>query len=107
MIKFTFTLLLLSAVSLVWFLLKTRERDSLSWWGLRSCLLFALICNVYMTYETWQLWAAMSPHLLFIRLGFVALTTAMLLMWHLLQKQRRAYKRNLFNLRLQKIFKDC
>lgn len=92
--------------SLVWFLLKTRGHDNLPWWLLRTFLLHALVCAVYMSYEAWYIWDHLPINLLFIRLGFVSMIGAMLLMWHLLNQQKREFKKNLFNARLGQIFKE-
>lgn len=99
-----FGLMLFCIASLVWFLLKTRCRDTLAWWALRVFLLHALVCMIYMSYEAWTLWERLPTNLLFIRLGFVSMIAAMLLMWHLLKKQKRAYKQSLFDLRIKQIF---
>ena len=104
MYMINFGLMLFCIVSLIWFLLKTRGHDTVSWWLLRTFLLHALVCIVYMSYEAWVLWQHLPTHLLFIRLGFVSMIVAMLLMWHLLNKQKRDYKKSLFNLRLKQIF---
>lgn len=99
-----FGLMLFCIASLIWFLLKTRGHDTLSWWGLRTCLVHALICVVYMSYEAYQAWQLLPTNLLFIRLGFVSMIFAMLLMWHLLRKQKADYNKSLFNLRIKQIF---
>lgn len=99
-----FGLMIFCIASLLWFLLKTRGHDTLAWWALRTFLLHALVCVVYMSYDAWLMWDKLALHLLFIRLGFVSMIVAMLLMWHLLNKQKRDSKKALFNLRLNQIF---
>lgn len=99
-----FSLMIFCITSLVWFLLKTRGHDTVAWWMLRTFLLHALVCVVYMSYAAWIRWSNLPTNLLFIRLGFVSMVAAMLLMWHLLRKQKAEYKKSLFNLRINQIF---
>ncbi|MGP5210840.1 hypothetical protein ACTXJ5_08600 [Psychrobacter alimentarius] len=96
--------MVLAALILSWMLMRTRCHDSIGWWLFRVLACYALVCFVYLAYDTSILGDRLPVRYMFIRGGCLALVVAMYLSWHLLVKQAKATKAENFNARLNQIF---
>lgn len=98
--------MVLAALMLSWMLMRTRCHDSVGWWLFRVLACYALVCFVYLAYDTSIIGDRLPVRYMFIRGGCLALVAAMYLSWHLLVKQAKAAKAQSFNSRLNQIFKS-
>lgn len=96
--------MVLAALMLSWMLMRTRGHDSVGWWLFRVLACYALVCFVYLAYDTSILGDKLPVRYMFIRGGCLALVAAMYLSWHLLVEQGKAKKTQSFNTRLNNIF---
>ena len=96
--------MVLAALILFLMLMRTRCHDSVGWWLFRVLACYALVCFVYLAYDTSILGDRLPVHYMFIRGGCLALVAAMYLSWHLLVKQAKETKAQSFNTRLNHIF---
>ena len=96
--------MVLAALILFLMLMRTRCHDSVGWWLFRVLACYALVCFVYLAYDTSILGDRLPVRYMFIRGGCLALVAAMYLSWHLLVKQAKATKAQSFNARLNHIF---
>ncbi len=98
--------MVLAALMLSWMLMRTRCYDSVGWWLFRVLACYALVCFVYLAYDTSIIGDRLPVRYMFIRGGCLALVAAMYLSWHLLVKQAKVAKAQDFNSRLSQIFKS-
>lgn len=96
--------MVLAALILFLMLMRTRCHDSVGWWLFRVLSCYALVCFVYLAYDTSILGDRLPVRYMFIRGGCLALVAAMYLSWHLLVKQAKETKAQSFNTRLNHIF---
>ncbi|WP_201556286.1 hypothetical protein [Psychrobacter sp. 72-O-c] len=97
--------MIIAALMLTWMLMRTRCYDSVGWWAFRVLACYALVCFVYLAYDTSVIGSALPTRYMFIRFGCLALVAAMFLSWHLLGKDGKKTRDRYFNDRLQNIFK--
>lgn len=98
--------MIIAALILTWMLFSTRGHDSVGWWAFRVLACYALVCFVYLAYDTSIIGDKLPVRYMFIRGGCLALVAAMYLSWHLLIKQSRATKAQNFTSRLNNVFKS-
>lgn len=96
--------MVLAAIMLFLMMLRTRCHDSVGWWLFRILTCYALVCFVYLAYDTSLIGTHLPTRYIFIRFGCVALVLAMALSWRLILKQHNTLPRNNFNSQLTKIF---
>ena len=106
MVIINISAMVLAALMLFWMLMRTRCHDSVGWWAFRVLACYALVCFVYLAYDTSILGDRLPIRYMFIRFGCLALVAAMYLSWHLLNKQSRAAKAQNFTSRLNNVFKS-
>lgn len=104
MITINIFAMVIAALILTWMLFSTRGYDSIGWWLFRVLACYALVCFVYLAYDTSIIGDKLPVRYIFIRFGALALVAAMYLSWHLLIKQAKATKAENFNSRLNQIF---
>ncbi len=93
-----------AALLLIWMLLRTRCYDSMGWWAYRFLAMYALVCFLYLAYDTNVAGHPLYLKYLFVRAGFLALVIAMVLSWRLVRKEQKAESKQSFSLRLKNIF---
>ncbi len=93
-----------AALLLIWMLLRTRCYDSMGWWAYRFLAMYALVCFLYLAYDTNVAGHPLYLKYLFVRAGFLALVIAMVLSWRLVRKERKVESKQSFSLRLKNIF---
>lgn len=104
MILFNISAMVLAALILSWMLMRTRCHDSVGWWAFRVLACYALVCFVYLAYDTSVIGNNLPTRYMFIRFGCLALVVAMFLSWHLIGKQRKQASAHDFNSRLHDVF---
>lgn len=104
MVIINISAMVLAALMLFWMLMRTRCHDSVGWWAFRVLACYALVCFVYLAYDTSILGDKLPIRYMFIRFGCLALVAAMYLSWHLLVKQNKKTREQDFNSRLNGIF---
>ncbi|MDO4427152.1 MAG: hypothetical protein Q4B88_03390 [Moraxella sp.] len=77
---------------LSYFLCMTRRADNLRFWGLRFCVVVALVCVSYLSYEAWADYGRLPTALMFLHLGYLALSFTVVLIWQLLKKEKSKEK---------------
>ena len=105
-VLFNIAAMVLAALILSWMLMRTRCHDSVGWWAFRVLACYALVCFVYLAYDTSVVGDNLPTRYMFIRFGCLALVAAMFLSWHLLNKQSRAAKAQNFTSRLNNVFRN-
>lgn len=93
-----------AAILLTWMLMKTRCYDSIGWWAYRFLAMYALVCFVYLMYDTNIAGHPLYLKYLFVRAGFLALVIAMVLSWRLIRKENNKASKQVFKLRIKDIF---
>ena len=106
MVIINISAMVLAALMLSWMLMRTHCHDSVGWWAFRVLSCYALVCFVYLAYDTSIIGDKLPIRYMFIRFGCLALVAAMFLSWHLLKKQSRATKAQNFTSRLNNVFKS-
>lgn len=106
MVIINISAMVLAALMLSWMLMRTRCHDSVGWWAFRVLACYALVCFVYLAYDTSILGDKLPVRYMFIRFGCLALVASMYLSWHLLLKQSRATKAQNFTARLNNVFRN-
>lgn len=95
----------LCLVGLIYFLLRTRRVDDVRWWGLRFCIVYALVCTSYLSYDAWAFYGFLPAQMMLIHTGYLALSVSVILIWQLLKKEHKARRRD-FATRLQNLLKE-
>lgn len=106
MVIINISAMVLAALMLSWMLMRTRCHDSVGWWAFRVLACYALVCFVYLAYDTSILGDKLPVRYMFIRFGCLALVASMYLSWHLFLKQSRATKAQNFTARLNNVFRN-
>lgn len=103
-VLFNITSMVLAALMLSWMIIRTRCHDSAGWWTFRILACYALVCFVYLAYDTSILGDKLPVRYMFIRFGCLALVAAMFLLSYLLNKQGKKQRAQDFNTRLNDVF---
>lgn len=104
MVLFNIAAMVLAALLLLFMMLRTRCYDSPGWWLFRILACYALVCFVYLAYDTSIIGDNLPVRYMFIRFGCFALVAAMFLSWHLLSKQNEKATVQDFKTKLRNIF---
>lgn len=96
--------MVLAALMLSWMLMRTRCHDSAGWWLFRVLACYALVCFVYLAYDTSIIGDKLPVRYMFIRGGCLALVAAMFLLSHLINKHGKKQSAQDFNTRLNDVF---
>lgn len=106
MLLINISAMILAALMLLWMMMSTRGHDSVGWWAFRLLSCYALVCFVYLAYDTFLIGNNLPNRYMVIRFGCLALVAAMFLSWRLLIKQSTAAKAQNFTSRLNNVFKS-
>lgn len=104
MVTINIIAMILAALMLTWMLMRTRCYDSVGWWAFRVLTCYALVCFVYLAYDTNNVGDSLPTRYLFIRLGWVALVCSMALSWRLILVENRKINQKDFRARLKNVF---
>lgn len=104
MILINLLVMLSAAALLITMIIRTRHYDSVGWWLFRILSGYALICFVYLAYDTNVAGNVLLLKYLFMRVGFLALVGAMILSWRLISNEKSNTDKRNFNMRLKDIF---
>lgn len=105
MLLINISAMILAALMLLWMMMSTRGHDSVGWWAFRLLSCYALVCFVYLAYDTFLIGNNLPNRYMVIRFGCLALVAAMLLSWRLISAQGKKVQSQDFSLRLTKILK--
>ncbi|ALF60333.1 hypothetical protein [Psychrobacter urativorans] len=105
MLLINISAMILAAFMLLWMMMSTRCHDSVGWWAFRLLACYALVCFVYLAYDTFLIGNNLPIRYTVIRFGCLALVAAMLLSWRLISAQNKKVQNHDFSSQLTKILK--